>query len=305
VSAWGQMPVTRRGTVAASFSACRSLYSLHECMTTESSRLSSAPDAARQIAGHFAAIPDVEAVVLSGSRVSQFADDQSDVDMYVYAGGIVPVSLRAEIARGAVRSEIGNSFWEPGDEWIDAESGNRVDIMFRATRWIEDQLDRVLLRHVASVGYSTCFWYNVRSSRALFDRSGWFKALQDKADRPYPEELKRAIVAKNHPILRSNMSSYLHQIELALQRHDAVSVNHRAAAMLASYFDIVFAVNEQPHPGEKRLLQFAQALCPKLPTGMAERAGALLSALPGGRVAERANTMLDGLDDLLRSTGLL
>jgi predicted nucleotidyltransferase len=285
--------------------AQRSLYFSTTRMIAKWTASSAASAAADRIASRFSAFPDVEAVVLAGSRQSQFADDDSDVDLYVYASEIVPTSLRAEIARGARRSEIGNSFWEPGDEWIDDETGIGVDVMFRTTRWIEDQLDRVLERHEASVGYSTCFWYNVRNSRALFDRAGWFKALQERAGQPFPEQLKRAIIAKNHPILRDSMSSYLRQIELALARHDPISVNHRTAAMLASYFDIVFAVNGQPHPGEKRLLQFARTLCAKLPTEMEERVGALLSALPGGRVPGLANTMLDGLDELLRGAGFV
>lgn len=267
--------------------------------------LSSSPVmvAAQRVEKKLSAIPEVEAVVLAGSHMSRFADERSDVDLYVYTRGTVPLSMRAQVPCDARRAEIGNSFWEPGDEWIDGETGIRVDMMFRTTPWIEDQLDRVLRRHEASVGYSTCFWYNVRNSWALFERSGWFKAIQEIADQPYPGELKRAIVAKNYPILRRNMSSYLHQIELSLQRHDAVSVNHRVTAMLASYFDIVFAVNEQPHPGEKRLVQFAQALCPRLPTGMAERVRALLSELPDGDVSGRAHAMLDGLDNLLSGTG--
>ncbi len=254
---------------------------------------------AQRVADQLAAVPQVEAVVLAGSRTAPFADERSDLDLYVYGGEIISLAARAEVARHASRAEVGNSFWEPGDEWIDRETGLRLDIMFRTMRWIEDQLDRSLLRHQASVGYSTCFWYNVRNSQPLFDRSGWFRAMQTRAGQPYPEELSRAILAKNYPILRTNMSSYLHQLELALQRDDSVSVNHRVTAMLASYFDILFAVNRQPHPGEKRLLRFAQELCPKLPAGMAEHVTALLSALPDGPVIERANALLDGLDDLL------
>lgn len=260
---------------------------------------------ARSIAERFAAIPQVEAVTLGGSRTARFADDRSDIDLYVYASEILPTQLRAGIAPDTARSEIGNSIWEPGDEWIDPASGIGVDLMFRTTCWIEDQLDRVLVRHEASIGYSTCFWYNVRNSRPLFDRSGWFKELQNRSDQPYPEPLKRAIVAKNHPILRNTISSYLHQIELAQHRHDLVSVNHRVAALLASYFDILFAVNEQLHPGEKRILEFAPVLCPQLPTEMREHVTALLASLPKGNVVERTNTLLDGLDELLRNSGLM
>ena len=60
----------------------------------------------------------------------------------------------------------------------------------------------------------------------------------------------------------------------------------------------------------KTLLRFLvcggfEALCPNLPTGMVERVTAFLSALPDNRVTERANAMLDGLDDLLRHTRFL
>ena len=256
---------------------------------------------AQRIAGNYARIAEVEAVALAGSRMSVFADERSDVDLYVYCSAPITLAQRAEVAQGAKVAEIGNSFWEPGDEWIDGETGIHLDVMFRTTPWIEDQLDRLLRRHEGSVGYSTCFWYNVRNSRVLFDRVGWFRAIQQRADAPYPAELKRAIVEKNFPILRKNVSSYRHQIELALQRQDAVSVNHRVTALLASYFDIIFTLNEQPHPGEKRLVQFAEKLCPKLPQNMASSIRALI-AEPS---SENVDTLVDGLEDLLKDNSLL
>ena len=66
-------------------------------------------------------------------------------------------------------------------------------------RWIEEQLERVLVHHQASVGYSTCFWYNVLHSQALFDRAGWFAELQRRPRQPYPEELQRAIIGQKLP----------------------------------------------------------------------------------------------------------
>ncbi len=126
--------------------------------------------------------------------------------------------------------------------------------MYRSPGWIEQELDRVLVRHQASLGYSTCFWYNVLHSEALFDPRGWYGALQERARCSYPRELQRAILAKNLPVLRKNRSSYRAQIALALERGDPVSCNHRVAALLASFFDIWFALERRPHPGEKRLL---------------------------------------------------
>ena len=241
--------------------------------------------------------------MLSGSRTSGQGDATSDIDLYVYSRQPISIEERRRVAAGARRAEIGNEFWEPGDEWIDEATGISADVMFRDCLWIEEQLDRVLKHHQASVGYSTCFWYNVLHSEILFDRAGWFAGLQERARGPYPEELRAAIIAKNFPILRNNMSSYVHQIELAIQRGDLISLNHRATALLASYFDVLFAVNRQPHPGEKRLVKFAELLCTKRPPDFGVRIAELLASLPrmDASVVERADNLIDGLDALMTS----
>ena len=156
---------------------------------------------AHNIAQRYAELPQVEAVALAGSQTSGVADHDSDIDLYVYVNAELPLAARAAIARAhAQHAEVDNQFWELGDECIDATTGIHVDVMFRTREWIEEQLDRVLRRHEASVGYSTCFWYNVLTSRALFDRVGWFERLQQEARQPYPEALRRAIIAKNYPL---------------------------------------------------------------------------------------------------------
>ena len=260
---------------------------------------------ARSIAGRYGALPQVEAVALAGSQATDNADQGSDIDLYVYLNGPLPVALRARIAMaGAQYAEVDNQFWEPGDEWIDAETGIHVDVMFRTVDWIEEQLDRVLRRHQASVGYSTCLWHNVVSSQPLFDRAGWFQQLQEGARQPYPEGLRRAIVAKNHPILRQTASSYRYQLERAAARDDRVSVNHRVAALLASYFDILFAINRVLHPGEKRLLKHATEQCEHLPQEMERQVKELIEAIaPGRQVIEKTDALVDGLDALLSREG--
>jgi hypothetical protein len=256
-----------------------------------------------EITGEFAKLPEVIAVVLSGSQGSELSDDGSDLDLYVYAEHEPSKAWRVDLARKfGERASIGNDFWEPGDEWVASRTGNVVDIMYRSPAWIEQQLDRVLLRHQASVGYSTCFVYNVLHSKTLYDRGKWFASLRAKAEQPYPEPLRRAIVAKNHPILRRTLSSYVHQIAMALGRKDHLSVNHRITALLASYFDILFAINRLFHPGEKRLVAYVLAKCPKYPMEFESQVYVLLSAIaPTGQpdVLGRVNELIDGLDALL------
>ena len=97
-----------------------------------------------EITGEFAKLPEVTAVVLSGSQGSVFSDDGSDLDLYVYAEHEPSKAWRADLARKfGERASIGNDFWESGDEWVALRTGNVVDIMYRSPAWIEQQLDRV------------------------------------------------------------------------------------------------------------------------------------------------------------------
>lgn len=99
------------------------------------------PRLAQIIANEFAALPQVVALALAGSRINE-ADESSDFDFYVYVCAEIPTNVRADTARKfATRIEINNQFWETGDEWIDTNSGCVVDVMYRTRVWIEEQLD--------------------------------------------------------------------------------------------------------------------------------------------------------------------
>ena len=78
-----------------------------------------------------------------------------------------------------------------------------------------------------------------------------------------PEEINANIVVKTKGIDQTVEITI--PIKKAILRNDVNSVNHREAAFIASYFDIIFALNEQLHPGEKRLIQFAKNNCKILP----------------------------------------
>ncbi len=261
---------------------------------------------ANELAEQFAIFPQVAAVALGGSQSSGSADVGSDIDLYVYTEKEIPLAEQAALIKrsgGATRSELNLPYWGGVNMWIDAVTGITVDCMYFGTDWIEEQVARVMDKHQPSLGYSTSFCRTVKQSIVLYDPRGWFQALQARSRQDYPEPLRHNIIAHNHPVLRSIMSSYLYQIENAVRRSDSVSINHRVAALLASYFDIVFALNRVLHPGEKRLLAFARNECPMLPTEIDEDVTAVLFATAAAKndVVHHLNRLLDRLDELLVS----
>ena len=272
-------------------------------------RQSSPQRKAVELAARFAAFPQVVAIAFGGSHASGAADDKSDIDLYIYTEPDLPPIAQATVieqAGGATCSDLNLPYWGGMNVWIDTPSGITVDCSYFGAIWMDEQVGRAMDAHQPSLGYSTCFCRTVWQSTALYDPHGWFGALQARTRQAYPEALRRNIISHNHPVLRTVMTSLLAQIAHAVRRGDRISINHRVAALLASYFDIVFALNRVLHPGEKRLLTFANRECRLLPAAMDTDIAAVLTAAgtASDTVVEQANRLLDRLDDLLRDAGI-
>jgi len=254
----------------------------------------------QRIAELFAPRKQVEAIALGGSLRSSTTDADSDIDMYIYWNEPIPVETRANLMEqmgGASRADLGLTFWGDGDEWYDKATGIEIDLVYFDAHWMEAQVHRVAFEHQASMGYTTCFWYTVRHSSNLYDPSGWFHRLQSNTQIEYPPELRQNIIELNYPVLRDIIPSYANQIKKAVKRRDLVSINHRIAAFLASYFDILFALNHQLHPGEKRLLEKAQMLCDSVPENMVVDVQMLLES--GSQGKANTNQFVEQLVDRL------
>lgn len=253
---------------------------------------------ARRLAELFQAFPQVEAVALTGSRVAGLASDvNSDIDLVVFTTSLVPLKARQAVIEGlggAARANLNHEFWGLCDEWTHAPSSMGVDIVYWDTRWVEGLLERVINQHQPSLGYSTAHWFTIRSAQLLFDRSGWLERTQEWSRVPYPEALRQAIIRDNLAVLRPMISSYRSQVAKAVGRGDLISVNHRVAGLIASYFDVIFAGNRVLHPGEKRLLEHASRLCSSLPENMAEDVSAVLRAS-----GEASEIVLENIDRLV------
>lgn len=155
----------------------------------------------------------------------------------------------------------------------------------------------VVERFQASNGYTTCMWHNMLTSKVLFDRDGQYAATRQRFDVPFPEELRRNIINRNMRLLTGNLPSYDAQIRKAASRGDKIAVNHRMAAFMESYFDVLFALNRRTHPGEKRLDKLAERDCAILPKDFRKNIDTLFDSMYANQ-AVFSETLGEIVDDL-------
>ena len=108
-------------------------------------------------------------------------------------------------------------------------------------------------------------WHNLKTCKIIVDKTGNLTKVQQKYNIPYPKQLKANIIANGLNLLSGMLPSFDKQIIKAIERKDLVSVNHRVTEFLATYFDVIFALNEMTHPGEKRMQSICSNECKILP----------------------------------------
>lgn len=228
-----------------------------------------------QLFSELSALPQVEAIALGGSRAGIHFDESSDYDVYLYCTAPVPEeSRRAILEKYCSYMEIGNHFWEYEDNCT-LKNGIDIDILYRNLDNFTGELADVVENCHGRNGYTTCMWHNLLTCKIICDKTGRLAAAKQRFQVPYPAALREDIVSRNWKLLRTAMPAYELQINKAVKRGDLVSVNHRVSAFMESYFDLLFALNEKTHPGEKRLMQLCRESCPVLPEQFEENLTAL------------------------------
>ena len=235
-----------------------------------------------EILNKFQHFEQVRAVAIGGStrgeQKTKRYDDMSDIDVYIFVDRDIDVKSREYIVNQySSKSEVGGEYFGAGDEfWVD-KMNKQLDVMYWSTDWFESVVKNVWQKHYPSNGYTTAFLFTLNNFEIIYDTDNWLKNLQESIKTEYPQELKQNIITRNMNLMKDKpFSSYYDQIEKAIKRNDVVSVNHRIAAFLASYFDVLFAKNELLHPGEKRLIKYAKDNCKILPEGFEDNITELL-----------------------------
>lgn len=247
----------------------------------------------------YAKLDEVEAVALGGSSAAKTSDKSSDIDIYIFVRNDISLEVRERLVKDiSSKYEVGGEYFGPGDEYFVDDLGCQLDIMYWNVNWFEDVVNNVWFKHYPSNGYTTCFLYTLNNFNIFYDKTGWLKSLQEKINTPYPKELKQNIIERNVKLMKEKpFASYYEQIQKAVQRNDIVSVNHRIAAFLASYFDVIFALNEMLHPGEKRLINYVKTNCKIIPEKFEDNINKLLTS--------DYKEVLPVLDDMFQNLSIL
>ena len=226
-----------------------------------------------------AQLPEVTAIALGGSRASENYDEKSDYDLYVYVTSVPNEAVRRNLlCKYCGYMEIGNSFWELEDDCT-LKNGIDIDILYRDLESFINGVASVVEDGNAGTGYTTCMWHNLKTCKILYDEKGLLKKAQDRFNAPYPKKLRENIISKNLKLLHGMLPSYDGQIKKASGRNDLVAVNHRVTAFMESYFEIIFAMNQMTHPGEKRQVEYAKKYGKILPYRFEENITDLFNVL--------------------------
>ena len=222
-------------------------------------------------------LEEVEAIALGGSRAGENYDEKSDYDVYLYVNSPISEEKRKNILQKFCSyMEIGNSFWEYEDNCV-LNNGIEIDILYRDMKDFMKGIERVVAEYHPSNSYTTCMWHNLITCKILYDKNGALEKYKNKYTINYPKQLKENIIKRQLELIDSSMPAYPNQIKKAILRKDFVSINHRITEFLASYFDLLFAINEITHPGEKRLIQLCKKQCKILPENFEENLNSLFS----------------------------
>lgn len=238
---------------------------------------------------------EVKAIALGGSGVNDTSDNLSDIDVYIFIEKDIAVKNREKLVKQySSKYEVGGEYFGSGDEFFVDKLNRQLDVMYWNVNWFESIVKNTWFKYYPSNGYTTAFLFTLNNFQIIYDKDNWLKTIQDSIQTKYPHELKQNIIKRNMMLLKDKpFASYYEQIEKAINRNDIISINHRISAFMASYFDIIFAVNELLHPGEKRLVKYAKDNCQILPDNFEENINKLL-------VQPNSET-LNILDDMVES----
>ncbi|MBF8774065.1 DUF4037 domain-containing protein [Pseudomonas fulva] len=247
--------------------------------------------------------PNTFAITVGASSLS---DVCADIDVFVYCAE--PTRSASESTLLTARAGVqvtGHSqqdYNDGNERWLAPSLDVHVDIVRRCPLWFSYSIDKVVKYHRVQAGYSTCLLHELVKSIPIYDRACWFSALRDSRMNGYgyPVPLKHAVLHKNYPLLRTGQNSWLNKAEASYRKSDTLAVFKYCSHFLSSYIDILFAINEKYHPGEKQLMEHALSLSAR-PADLERLVRSFLISQHGDvqSIFSAAHALVDSLEPLI------
>jgi predicted nucleotidyltransferase len=257
------------------------------------------PTSLNKIIEKLSHLPQVDCIVLGGSRAVGNDDELSDYDIYIYTNAPIHTESRTSLLHGlCAETELNNTFWDLEDDLI-LHDGTKVELVYVSLPETRARMSRILKEGTAALGYTTAVCFSVLNAQILHDPKGLYRALVNEFSMPYPEHLRQNIINKNWSLLETSQLSFRKQIEKSLIRNDFIMVTRRITGYMNSYFDIIFALNRAYVPGEKFLDKLAQKYCETLPHNFHKNLHSL-NTLPQDKILPILAEMASSLEAVLQ-----
>ena len=252
-----------------------------------------------QIVTAIADLSGIAAITLGGSTAAGFADASSDLDVYVfYHKPLAAVTDRAV----RLRSLADEGTLEVGIPSFGLEDPLHVQQTLIELIYLD--LDRLSVeakqaygQGLSSEGYTTALLNILVRGQVFHDATGEVTALHARLQAGYPEPTRARLLREYPEVLRY----YLELLRISQQRDDLLFVQQMRYSAQMIFFNLLFALNRQYHPGGKRLLIHARC-CAIQPPYLVERWDDI-SRLPAddGALADRLEALIDDLFQLIEA----
>lgn len=199
----------------------------------------------------------VEAIVLGGSQSTEFADKYSDYDIYIYFNNRDMFSKVKPILAPYMNKDSSLHMCFTEEICVALKDYTHVELVLKTLNEAENELKKRLIDYKCDLGFSTCDLATIFNGLILYDNKKYYQNLKEKYSFPYPKKLAESIIAFNKKMINGRVMSIDKQILKAIKRNDFIVIQRWCSQYIASYFDILFALNKTYHTGEKRMLQFA------------------------------------------------
>lgn len=252
-------------------------------------------------------------VALGGSHAKGSGDAHSDVDVYLFADAVAPAARRRERVIEALGAASEAVSWGADEPWVQGgtdfvHAGVQVEVWLRSAREVERTVDASLRGEVrrAHVGWAVMGFFDhvvladVQAMRIVEDPDGILARWKERV-RAYPEPLRRALLGRF--LREAAFWPENFHYRTAVERGDVIYASGIAQQVAHALVQVVFALNREFFPGEKKLARALDAL-PVRPEALAARLEALLwpgEAATGAALEARRKA----LGDLVREVEAL